>query len=422
VLIRRDCRHVEHGTVISTNHLFQRRMRELHKRFDIDTKFAELILERELPIEAQGADSRVVYEEIDGCGSILESVDDRFTLRRVGKIDLNDLHFDIQVRCEVAEPISSPRDEDEVRSVSGELPRVLRSQAGGSPCHHCALPSRHVATLAAVIQRAAMKTSKYRVEPGSKVDLSDWDPDDDGDYERAEAEAETEELNLRLEALQEKLYAEGKHKVLVVLQATDTGGKDSTIRKVFEHVNPQGVKVASFGRPTDEELARDYLWRVHQQTPGSGEIVIFNRSHYEDVLVVRVHNLVPEARWKKRYEHINNFEELLVDEGTHIVKIYLHISKEEQRERLQDRLDVPEKNWKFQKGDLAEREHWDDYQDAFTAVLEKTSTKHAPWYVVPGNRKWYRNRVITEILVELLEDLDMEWPVAEEGNEGLIVT
>ena len=267
-----------------------------------------------------------------------------------------------------------------------------------------------------------MKTSKYRVEPGSNVDLSDWDPDDDGGFERAEAEAETEALNLELEALQEKLYAEGKHKVLVVLQAIDAGGKDSTIRKVFEHVNPQGVKVASFKKPTDLELSHDYLWRVHDKTPANGEIVIFNRSHYEDVLVVRVHGFVPERQWKRRYGHINAFEEMLADEGTHIVKIFLHISKEEQRERFQDRLDVPEKNWKFAKGDLDERELWDDYQDAFTAMLEKTSTKHAPWYVVPANRKWFRNRLITEILVDLLEDLDMEWPEPEDGLQGLVIS
>ena len=266
-----------------------------------------------------------------------------------------------------------------------------------------------------------MKTSKYRVKPGEKVDLDDWDPDDDGGFEREDAEAETVELNLKLEALQEKLYAEGKHKVLVVLQAIDAGGKDSTIRKVFEHVNPQGVKVASFKKPTDLELSHDYLWRVHAKAPAAGEIVVFNRSHYEDVLVVRVHGFVPEKQWKRRYNHINAFEEMLSDEGTHIVKIFLHISKEEQRERFQDRLDVAEKNWKFAKGDLAERELWDDYQDAFTAMLEETSTEHAPWYVIPANRKWFRNRLISEILVDLLEDLDLQWPEAEEGLDGLVI-
>jgi len=189
------------------------------------------------------------------------------------------------------------------------------------------------------------------------------------------------------------------------LQATDTGGKDGTIRAVFEHTNPQGVHVASFKRPTSEELAHDYLWRVHKHTPAAGHITIFNRSHYEDVLVVRVKQLVEEAQWKKRYEHIRNFEQMLADEGTTIVKIYLHISKEEQRERLQARIDNPDKHWKFEIGDLKERLVWDEYQLAFEEMLAETSTDAAPWYVIPANRKWYRNVVISQLLVNTLEGM-----------------
>ena len=266
-----------------------------------------------------------------------------------------------------------------------------------------------------------MKISKYQVEPGHEISLHDWEPRYNGGLERAEAEARTTALNLRLESLQELLYAQGKHKILIVIQATDTGGKDGTIRHVFDKVNPQGVKVASFKKPTEMELSHDYLWRVHQQTPGAGEITIFNRSHYEDVLVVRVHDLVPEKRWERRYDHINDFERMLVDEGTTILKFFLHISKDEQRERLQDRIDQPEKNWKFEMGDLAERELWGDYQKAFTAMLERTSTKHAPWWVIPADRKWFRNLLISEIVVDALESLDMTWPDPEQGLEGLVI-
>jgi PPK2 family polyphosphate:nucleotide phosphotransferase len=264
-----------------------------------------------------------------------------------------------------------------------------------------------------------MDLSDYRVNPGQSVDLAAWDTADDGDWNRGEAEERTKDLNNRLEDLQELLYAEGKHKLLVVIQATDTGGKDGTIRHVFDKVNPQGVRVASFKRPTEEELGHDYLWRVHQRTPRSGEITIFNRSHYEDVLVVRVHDIVPKARWQRRYDHINNFEQLLADEGTTIIKIFLHISKEEQRERLQARIDTPRKNWKFDSGDLRERERWDDYQEAYRVMLEQTSTEHAPWYVIPSDRKWFRTMLVSEIVVDTLERLDMSYPPPEDGLEGL---
>lgn len=265
--------------------------------------------------------------------------------------------------------------------------------------------------------------NKYLVQPSQPLNLTDWDPNDKSLFPISKKEGKQKllELNQELESLQELLYAEGKHKVLIVLQAMDTGGKDGTIRHVFEGVNPQGVKVASFKVPTPKELAHDYLWRVHRQTPGQGEIVIFNRSHYEDVLVVRVHNLVPESVWSQRYEHIRAFEKLLTDEGTTILKFYLHINQEEQKERLQARLDEPHKNWKFSKGDLAERALWPHYQAAYQDALAKTSTAYAPWYVIPANRKWYRNLVISTIIIEKLKSLGMAYPEPEEDLEGIVI-
>jgi PPK2 family polyphosphate:nucleotide phosphotransferase len=264
---------------------------------------------------------------------------------------------------------------------------------------------------------------KYLVQPGMAVDLNQWDPNDKDLFPIGKKEGKNLllQLNDELEALQELLYAEGKNKVLIVLQAMDTGGKDGTIRHVFEGVNPQGVKVAGFKVPTPKELAHDYLWRVHKHTPGKGEIVIFNRSHYEDVLVVRVHDLVPKEVWSKRYDHIKAFEKLLVDEGTTILKFYLHINREEQKERLQARLDEPNKNWKFSKGDLAERALWDQYQAAYEDVLGKTSTAYAPWYIIPANRKWYRNLVISTIIINKLKALNMAYPRPEEGLEDIVI-
>jgi len=263
----------------------------------------------------------------------------------------------------------------------------------------------------------------YRVIPGSTVDLNQWDPNDMRAFElnKKEGKKKLKSLNLELEALQELLFAEGKHKVLVVLQALDTGGKDGTIRHVFEGVNPQGVKVASFGRPTEDELAHDYLWRVHKHTPGNGEIVIFNRSHYEDVLVVRVHNLVPEERWQKRYQQIRAFEALLAQEGTTIIKFFLNISKEVQKERLQARLDTPDKRWKFNKADLKERMLWPEYMKAYEAVLSETSTDYAPWHIVPANRKWVRNLVIATVMIETLKKLNMEYPSPEADLDDVII-
>jgi len=266
-------------------------------------------------------------------------------------------------------------------------------------------------------------TARYRVKPGSKVNLSKWDSSDKGDFEggKEEGKALLPGLNSELESLQELLYAEGKHKVLIVIQAMDTGGKDGTIRHVFDGVNPQGVKVASFKVPTPEEAAHDYLWRVHKQMPGKGEITIFNRSHYEDVLVVRVHNLVPPEVWGRRYEHIAAFEKLLADEGTTILKFFLHIDLDEQKERLQARLDEPEKRWKFSAGDLKERKLWGEYTAAYEAALSKTSKAYAPWYIVPANRKWYRNLVISQVIIDTLRKLDMHFPQPEGGLDDLVI-
>lgn len=255
------------------------------------------------------------------------------------------------------------------------------------------------------------------IKPGQKVLLDDFDPADEGDWKDKKDEAKTRLLELRgkLDKLQEVLYAQHKQKILVVLQAMDTAGKDGTIRAMFEGVNPQGVRVANFKTPTPIELDHDYLWRVHSQVPGKGELVVFNRSHYEDVLVVRVHNLVSEEVWKRRYDQINNFERLLVEEGTTILKFYLHITPEEQKERLLERIDTPEKQWKFNPGDLEERKLWKDYMKAYEDVLEKTSTEKAPWYVIPANRNWVRNVMIAEILVDALKKLNMQYPAAVEN-------
>jgi len=262
---------------------------------------------------------------------------------------------------------------------------------------------------------------RYRVKPGSSVDLSDWSTGENEGLNKTIGRKVTQGLNDRLEAAQELLWAEDKHKVLMVLQATDSGGKDGTIRHVFDGVNPQGVRVASFKKPSENELAHDYLWRGHQHTPATGEMVIFNRSHYEDVLVVRVHGFVPEDHWRKRYRHIREFEQMLVDEGTTIIKIFLHISKDEQRERLQARLDEPDKNWKFSSSDLNERQHWDAYQEAFTEMLAETSTESAPWFVIPADRKWFRNLLISRIVVDSLDGLDMAYPEAEAGLADIVI-
>jgi len=251
----------------------------------------------------------------------------------------------------------------------------------------------------------------FRLTPGHKIHINDLDPSSHEGFDSKEEGLDAAQgLIQELETLQELLYAEHKHKVLVVLQATDTGGKDGTIRKVFEGVNPQGVRVASFKTPTLFELDHDYLWRIHQQVPGKGELVIFNRSHYEDVLVVRVHKLVPREVWEARYEQINNFEKMLTEEGTLILKFFLNISRDEQKQRLRDRLEDKTKLWKYNPGDLQERALWDEYMQAYEDVLNKTTTGHAPWYVVPADHKWYRDWVVAGSIVEALKDLKMQYP------------
>jgi PPK2 family polyphosphate:nucleotide phosphotransferase len=254
--------------------------------------------------------------------------------------------------------------------------------------------------------------NKYRVRPGQGVDLDDYDPNDThlvpGGKE--EARKNNSAIQARLAQLQELLYAGHEWKLLIVLQGMDTSGKDGTIRHVMGGFNPSGTRVASFRKPTIDELDHDYLWRVHRQVPAKGEVVVFNRSHYEDVLVVRVHTLVPQAVWKRRYDQIRCFEQSLSEEGCIILKFFLHISKDEQRKRLQARLDDPTKRWKFQRGDLEERALWSDYRKAYEAALSKTSTEEAPWYVVPANQKWYRNYIVGSVIVDALERLDMKYP------------
>lgn len=268
-----------------------------------------------------------------------------------------------------------------------------------------------------------MDCQRYRVEPGTRVDLSRFDAADTSAFPQGKSKTQDvfARLNGRLEELQERLWAEHRHKVLVVLQGRDTSGKDGTIRHVFDGVNPIGVRVASFKAPTPEELEHDFLWRVHSKVPGSGEMVIFNRSHYEDVLAARVHRLVPAEVWQARYDQINAFEALLSESGTTILKLFLHIDADEQKERLQARLDDPAKRWKFRKGDLVDRRLWHDYTAAYEEALSRTSTPHAPWYVVPANKKWYRNLVVATVLVEALEKLDMKVPEPEEDLDGIVI-
>lgn len=255
---------------------------------------------------------------------------------------------------------------------------------------------------------------KYRIKPGTKVHLDEIDPDDKSEFDgdKKEAKAELEKITDSLDGLQERLYAEDKRSVLFVIQAMDTGGKDGLIRSVFGELNPAGCRVETFKAPTSLELDHDYLWRIHRAVPPRGMIGVFNRSQYEDVLVVRVHNLVPKEIWEKRYDQINAFEKMLTDEGTTIVKFFLHISKDEQKKRLQERIEDPTKNWKFNPNDLKERALWDEYQKAYQDVLSKTSTEYAPWYVVPANRKWYRNIVVGRIVRETLETLNPQIPAS----------
>lgn len=255
-----------------------------------------------------------------------------------------------------------------------------------------------------------MNTKKYRVGEGGKLKLSAYKTDATGRGSEAEALAREKARQPKLAALQERLYAQGKQSLLIVLQARDAGGKDGTVEHVLYGLNPQGVVVTSFKAPSPVELAHDFLWRVHAHAPAAGMVAVFNRSHYEDVLVTRVHGLIDQKETEARYEYIRVFEALMSSRGTRIVKLYLHISKDEQKQRLQDRLDDPEKRWKFNVGDLKERELWDDYTLAYQDALSATSSKQAPWYIIPADHKWFRNDLIGQILEETLEDMDPQFP------------
>ena len=252
---------------------------------------------------------------------------------------------------------------------------------------------------------------RFVVEPGARVRLDKIDPAfEDKHDSKDKATLKFQKHVERLAEAQYLLYADGNKSLLVVLQALDAGGKDGVVRHVFSAMNPQGTLVFGFKQPSKFEAAHDFLWRAHRRTPGKGEVVIFNRSHYEDVLVVRVHKLVPKAVWSKRYELINDFEKILSENGTRILKFYLHISPDEQLERFEQRLDDPLRHWKISEADYSERKLWPDYMEAYEDAMERTSTKHAPWYVIPSNHKWFRNLAISEILADTLEDMELKLP------------
>ncbi len=267
-----------------------------------------------------------------------------------------------------------------------------------------------------------MIDSPYLAKPGKKINLSDYDTADTGKFKDKTEAAKVMAHDLKtLKKQQNVLYAQAKHSVLIVLQAMDTGGKDGAIDHVFSGVNPQGCNVNSFKQPTPLEAKHDFLWRCHAAAPARGMIEIFNRSHYEDVLVVRVHELVPKTVWERRYDQINNFEKLLAEEGTTIIKFFLHISKAEQKARIQRRLDDHNRTWKFDPNDLKERKLWDQYQAAYTDAIRKCSTAHAPWYIVPSDHKWFRNWVISDTIVRTLDKLKLKFPKAQENLDGVKV-
>jgi PPK2 family polyphosphate:nucleotide phosphotransferase len=263
--------------------------------------------------------------------------------------------------------------------------------------------------------------SRLLVEPGHRIRLEKLDPSATYGFDKSTANTQTAKQLARLTELQDRFWAEARRSVLVVLQGIDAAGKDGTIKKVMEAFNPQGCPVSSFKVPSAEELAHDYLWRVHQRVPRKGEIGVFNRSHYEDVLVVRVHGLVPRSVWSKRYAQINDWEQMLTESGTTIVKFFLAIDRDEQRQRFQARYDDPTRRWKFSLGDLEERKRWDDYQAAFDAALSKTSTSWAPWYVIPANHKWFRNLAVSTILAETIADLEPAYPAPPDLPPTLVI-
>ncbi len=254
---------------------------------------------------------------------------------------------------------------------------------------------------------------RYWVKPGAEVDLVKIDGGEKVLFKgvgKEEIQRQFDELQDELQELQKRLYAQNKHRILVVMQAMDTGGKDGCIKHVFSRIDPQGIHVRSFKKPSEEELSYDFLWRVHSKVPHRGQLVIFNRSHYEDIIAVRVKKIFPDEVWKRRQRHVVEFERMLAEEGTTIVKIFLHISKEEQKNRLEARLADPIKHWKINPDDLVDRARWDDFMRAYEDVMQKTSTEFAPWYVVPADRKWYRNLCVARIMLDTLKKLNMEYP------------
>lgn len=262
----------------------------------------------------------------------------------------------------------------------------------------------------------------HAVSPGERVLLAAVDANQSEHYKaKKDVLEELEVQRLRIQELQARQYAENKQGLLIVLQAMNTGGKDGTIKHVFSGVNPQGCRISSFKAPNPEEANHDFLWRYHKSAPARGRIGIFNRSHYEDVLVVRVKNLVPEEVWRERYGLINDFEENLTRNNISVIKFYLHISKDEQKRRLESRLADPDKRWKFSTNDIKERAFWDDYQEAFEDAINNTSTQHAPWYVVPANKKWYRNLVVARTIADALEDMNPQYPPTEKGLERISI-
>ena len=268
---------------------------------------------------------------------------------------------------------------------------------------------------------AANPVAELRVSKPETFQLKKCDPDNRLGWHKEDAIAELQHVKLELDELQQRLFAENKHSLLLILQALDAAGKDGTIRTVFSGLNPAGVRVTSFKVPSGREAVQDYLWRVHAACPAHGEIGVFNRSHYEDVLVVRVKDLVPESVWKKRYRHINEFERTLSNEGTTIVKCFLNVSKQEQARRLQDRLDNPAKNWKFRSGDLDDRKLWPKFQRAYEDAIAKTSTSYAPWHVVPADHNWVRNLAVAKILLKAMQGMDPKFPDPEPGIENLTI-
>ena len=260
------------------------------------------------------------------------------------------------------------------------------------------------------------------MKPGTKIDFAKFESGEKSLFKgegKSEFEAQFRTLQDQLQDLQKMLYAQNQHRILVVMQAMDTGGKDGCIKHVFSHIDPQGIHVRSFKKPSEEELSHDFLWRVHSKVPPRGQLVIFNRSHYEDIIAVRVKKLFPDEVWKRRQRHVVEFERMLAEEGTTIVKIFLHISKKEQKKRLEARLENPEKHWKFNPDDLADRARWEEFMTAYEEVISKTSTEFAPWFIVPADRKWYRNLCVARIMLDTMKKLDLKLPKIDWDPGGI---